>query len=731
MTSRALFSNLMKNELKRRIYAIVITALFMLLSGPVALLLWYETIDETMPIQNINSFINERAFALNGMDWVMLLLYATLLGFAGFSYLFSKKQVDLYHSIPLKREKLFFINYLLGFFIFTVCYLLQFILTFLVVLSKGFFSPKDFPMIFTAFIIKLVYFLFFYHVVILAIMLTGRRMVAVAAELTFVFWQALVSFTCNNMMTTCFKTFYSNQFIEKKFLQSFICGLSPVLSFLDMTNLVNCIRENEKVASHLIILGTSILLTVLLLVLDVKLYQKRASEKAESSLAFKKIDPFVRFFIVIPMAVLGGIGITEINNKPDSNWFWFGLILSAILLHMVLEIIFNMDMKACFKHKVQLLSCIVITCVIAAIFKFDLMGYDRYLPELDKIESAAVSFGNIDSDINSYKEIKIDEAGLVSTRYADREEVLLENYYGDPAAVLELAKIGRDHIGDREEFEAGEYKPRQYGVYEKASVQELQDTLIYYVVRFRMKNGNDVIRSYGVYTNAVKQAVAKVYDTPEYKEAAYPLLNLDNIFCRIEANDIFGTKVLSVTNQESMKELLEIYKKEFKKLTIADLEKNPIGSFNPFIKETEYTEVLTGYYIYESFTETIAKMKELGADVSYMTNKIPMDGLLKVSVGAYGYIYDELGMDNYDYEEIIYSADNKEDMALIESLKDNFVCDLYSWSNQSLHPYYDQINYTLYYESKDGFDRTICAYLKNKDIPQKLKDDIMSHCHEY
>ena len=44
----------------------------------------------------------------NGFIAVIIVLLSLILGVTSFSWLHSRKKVDFYHSLPVKREKLFF-----------------------------------------------------------------------------------------------------------------------------------------------------------------------------------------------------------------------------------------------------------------------------------------------------------------------------------------------------------------------------------------------------------------------------------------------------------------------------------------------------------------------------------------------------------------------------------------------------------------------------------------------
>ena len=59
----------------------------------------------------------------NGLILLGCMLAAVVAAVTGFSYLQSVRQVDFYHSLPIRREKLFALRYLGGFLMAVVPYL--------------------------------------------------------------------------------------------------------------------------------------------------------------------------------------------------------------------------------------------------------------------------------------------------------------------------------------------------------------------------------------------------------------------------------------------------------------------------------------------------------------------------------------------------------------------------------------------------------------------------------
>ena len=111
MTSKNLFFNLMREDLKRRLWAVALTFLTFFFSLPVAVAL---TLSESRNMEESYQGMLHSARSVlgfnNGFIAVIIVLLSLILGVTSFSWLHSRKKVDFYHSLPVRREKLFFVN---------------------------------------------------------------------------------------------------------------------------------------------------------------------------------------------------------------------------------------------------------------------------------------------------------------------------------------------------------------------------------------------------------------------------------------------------------------------------------------------------------------------------------------------------------------------------------------------------------------------------------------------
>ena len=176
MTSKNLFFNLMKEDLKRRLWAVALTFLTFFFALPVATALSLSgsrNMEETYYglMYGARSILGFQ----NGFIAVIIVLLSLILGVTSFSWLHSRKKVDFYHSLPVKREKLFFVNYLDGVLILFSTYAVNLLLGLLVALVNGIVPGDIVPEALGAFGFLLLHFIMLYSVTVLAMVMTGIR----------------------------------------------------------------------------------------------------------------------------------------------------------------------------------------------------------------------------------------------------------------------------------------------------------------------------------------------------------------------------------------------------------------------------------------------------------------------------------------------------------------------------------------------------------------------------
>lgn len=599
MILKNLFFKLQKEDLKRRIWTLALIIICMLFILPIQCAIrvdrYYDNnfLDHLKIVNYLIKFMGPANFLLTAFT----VISAIVSGLSGFYYLQSRKKIDLYHSIPVKRETLFSTGFLNGILIYAVPYVINILICFIILWLKHFMCMEIFHAALLAFGIHMLYYCLIYTVTIIAVMMTGNIIISFLGTMVFLLYGPMWIEIWGKYSTSFFKTYYSMGSGEANKFSS------PLLSYISV---ISDIQEKSDYRNLIVI---SIVELIIFVTLAVILYKKRPSEAAGNAMAFNISKPIIKFLLVIPIALGGGIILRGIVTGNQDGWFFFGLIFTLVITNGIIQVIYNFDIRSAFLQVKQLLACIIATGLIACIFQLDLLRFDTYIPKINDVKSMSVSISGIDEQQSSH----ISET--IPNRYISDDVYQLQNMkMTDFAAAYSLAKVG---IETRNNTNLGKkyYDFAMDGYYD-------------YVVKYTLKNGKNVYRRYRIADNMSTDLLEKIYNNEEFKEAHYSIND-------IQAKDIseisvnYVSELLNYTKsgkdgnsniyfnnksgREDIEELVKIYRNDMNHLTFKEAsEIIPVAALNITIDNISSH----GNYIYPSFTKTLAFLKDHGFDVT-------------------------------------------------------------------------------------------------------------------
>ena len=636
MTSKSLFFKLMKEDFKTRVWTLAISILIFFFSLIVATAMMIS-----FNLYNSSTYNYSDDLAMNFMSYIginnpffgiIFIVLSLVMAMSGFSYLYSKKKVDLYHSLPVKREVLYFIKLINGILIVVIPFIICGIVASLLAIAN---TGKISVLIAAIWAIAewTLLFILSYFLTVFSIMLTGNMLIGILACGFFSFYFPLISLVLKGYQSTFFDTYYTSGFIIENVLPN-------MSSFMLMFNIFEL-----KWLTRIIIV---ILASIVFLFINLFLYKKRASEAAGKSVSFNVIKLPIKSMMVIFMSILMYLLGYEVMND-SIGWGLFGLIVSGVITHCVMEIIYNQDFKKIFAKKIELLVLIIISIFIAAAFQFDIFGYDSYIPSASQIKSTAVISNLLESNSEQYyNKVEISDGyyndSFVDVDYASDSKIeadlIKKMDIQNKDAVLELARQG---------IEAAKYDLELYGNFDKV------------LISYKLKNGRTVGRVYYVDLDQSTSGLSSVYADESYKKSSYPILseNPENIVS-VDFNGIMDNDTHIVFHDDELKKkFVETYKKELMNLDYeTKLKSYPFASIrfnNEFMEDAlkkyagfNYTSDSTtavnskwenvyanslesvGFYpIYPEFKETLALLKEMDVEVIY---KFPAEYVESIDV---------------------------------------------------------------------------------------------------
>lgn len=491
---------------------------------------------------------------------------AFLVGFIGiflafdfFRYLHSKKQVDFYDSLPTRRKEWFAIRILGACLIFFIPFILN--LTFEMVILSVFHYFK------AEFLINTLWNLACMSLIFLAVMLTGvLAMIMTGHPIVALFGFGVFSAYAPILLQFLFPAYasqYFDTYVSSDSTLQFLNYVSPIGAAVELIdNPTNNIRSyighwSPKV--HYADFIAILILIVFVGVLAYTLFLKRPSESAGRAMAFTKCNTAIRILLVIPLTLYVGLYLSQVTTIAEEFWMVFGFIIGTILLHGIIESIFQFDIHGLWSHKKQMIYCFIVSIAFALVFWLDLFGYDKYIPKLEQLESIVIDFdGYYDlSDVDGITGDYLDDAyQLVKTLIPQSE----------------LSKVDE---ADRESIH----------------------------VEYRFKNGFYHKRYYFVDMSENAELFDKIYASREYKDDICMLYTDDwSAINQLTLTDGHVEVALHLTDEE--RDLLfETYIAEYTPFTYS--QKN--GSYSvAFLRiDDEYP-----CYIYPEFAQTIALLNK-------------------------------------------------------------------------------------------------------------------------
>ena len=629
MTSRSLFFKYMKENTKQRIWNLALVLLLCFFAFPVTTALWSSTafrpenLNSSLPAdlartQAQRDFTRDmlRMYSMKGGALAfMLTIAAVVLAASGFAYLHSKKKTDFYHSLPIRREMLYAVTCLNGFLYMAVAYLGFLTIAAVMIRVKG--VPFDWGSLYLASVEHLCFFALVYMTAILSMLLTGNLVVGLLGTGVLFSWGPVICMTISAYFSEYFTTFSG----DDSFLLALSERTSPVAWYVKA-----CMSSQPGRMALWAMLAAAVLF-----LLGMLLYRRRPSEAAGHAMAFPITEPIIRFLIAVPSSLL--LGAMFHSMMYEDGWTVFGLVCGLLLVSCIIEIIYHFDFKSLFAHKRQLLVSAVFVGVVFAIFRFDLFGYDRYLPATEKLASGGIYSDLLDPDATSqyHSTVEYTEGWYGVTFDAMPSSTLADEMQISDDQGLELlhtiaAQGVHDAAEDRDRFLRGH--GRSY------DVEEGDEAFRNVTIAWHLRNGRTVYRSYRVNVSGVRAALEAVYNLDAYKTAMYPVLSLT-------ADDVAGINYkeedecshVKLAGADVKAALLAAYQEELKALTSETRAREmPIAEIQFKTNENQaliqklrdeggnYTLFNHYYYypIYPSFTKTIALLRACGVEVGGM-----------------------------------------------------------------------------------------------------------------
>lgn len=727
MISKKLFFKLIKQDLKKRIWCPLILSIVYFLVLEVNMLRVIENITAfpNRYTYTISTYINDYFFGTYIAAIAIVVCFtAFVCAISGFSYLHSKVQLDIYHSLPVSRSQLFWSRYVSGILLFLIPFVVHVLICAGIVIARGEFYTNTIVAILNYVGVELIIFVLTYSVSVLAVILTGYIILSILGSIILFSYSFIIAVLVNALFDRFFHTFalyYASS--AEYILTDGILGISPLAMIKRLfTDPNETIIADERFYKYnpdciWVLVVAAIVYTVIAYIA----YLKRASEAAGKAIAFSAAEPVIKTLIVIPAAFFSGIffNLLLINNNPD-GWFMFGLVFGYIIFACLIEIIFRMDIRGIWMHKKQFVFNAICTALMFIILKNDVLGYNTYVPADSQIQSCAVSIESLMPleyivDLPEYKGVYYVSANEYRMRTMEMQ--------GNPS-VMELARLAAKNglrYTQYHYYDGIEQDP------EYCATMEREQSYRGISFAYKLKDGKTVYRRYVIDiadTNTLK-LLMNIFNDPSYKIGSIPLFGdgWDKEYNIVICTNNWDTSTTIELSAKQRSALLDAYQSEYMALTLRTvMDTCPIGTVRFLCDrnstDTMYNSDTDTMLVYPQFEKTIALLKEYGFDMEATIHLDEVSGIC-VTKNENRAVAGQSSTETTIPEDLTIEYTDKEEIQQI--LNCILRGDLY-WPIQNYTNFYDT-RYDVYLKHEDYVSDLYKYYFKIGEIPEFIVSD--------
>ena len=558
---------------------------------------------------------------------IILVPVAAVLAIEGFSWMDDRRQVDFYESQPLSRGK--------RFLDICVSSFLYFFFSYVITMEAGLLIAGVFHGLTRAVLAEIAWnsvcavalFLSVYGLGILASMLTGNMIVTWLAFLVLILYgpifKAVLGGYCSEYLTT---------YGGSPGGLSCVDFLNPVVRYFDSAPF--------DLKMPLLLVG----IAALYFVLARLSYRIRKNEMAGTPVVFAPVRTVVRIAMSVIVGLVIGLFFTSVRNSIFIILVW--ILLFTVITACIMQIIYDLDFRALFRRPLEILASMAIVLLIFLLFLFDAAGYDRFVPDPDKVEDAALyctdtaivhisDEGKYDDD-NSFPDkymhltnvedvIAVAKYGQEYTRLIKGKPVLFPSGKPSGGSVENGAGTGlptndTGSIGTGTGLPADDTGSIGTGTGLPAG-QTGKNTVWNFKVLYRMKNGEKISRTFMIPSRVDPAMMDAVTGTKEYREGTSNIYH-DKYMrealsesAKIQLYYTNGSDYLSgpFIDQDDYEEFRKAYIRDLEQYSYSFARQNrPVGSIGisvPMGSERDDLPAVS-YSVYPSYSHTIAFLKK-------------------------------------------------------------------------------------------------------------------------
>lgn len=429
---------------------------------------WFVLLLFLLPVQLAKaSFWGEETLAQSlqrltlssGQDMVLISFFMGIVtAMVVFGYLYNPRSCGLMHSLPLRRETLFFTAWLTGFLPMLAAELLTALLTGALYLGEGLPLGDLLSWLLMAVCSNLC----FYGIAVFCAMLTGSLLILPVAYLAL----NLAAWAAEDCLRAVLRALVYGVSTQG---DEWFTWLAPVV-WLDRRVYVQRLEDSgfwqvTGLGWLLLYAGLGLLLSALAL----QLYRKRNMECAGDTVAFPVLKPIFRYCMAVGGALVFTSSVYSLllggsfHGRKAAFLILALLLLGAGLGWYIAEMLIRRTVRVFPGRWKGLAAVCAILCLLTLAAEFDLTGFERRVPDPEQVE---VVYG-----------------------YAQRNWTVRE-----PENIREVTEIHRDLVDHKAQHESdihyyGTWVMLSYVMKDGSSLERS-----YYIKRYEVEEPGDVDR---------------------------------------------------------------------------------------------------------------------------------------------------------------------------------------------------------------------------------------------
>lgn len=525
---------------------------FMVLVSIAMFALYPLTVFTTYILSGSQSYFYESFLAGRIILTVLLVLSIFIVPLNLFSFLNSKRNLDVYHALPIKRQDLFLSVLISAIVIILIPYTIVYTIgaSYSLVVVEG----LDLILMLKQYLYSVVLSIAILMPILFVMMNTGTTVDGFLYSGLLHVFPALAYGTYILFASTNLLGFKPNTDLL------FLLLSTPIYTLFDLNFNTGRLFPQTWVTIVYWLVFSLIMVVVVLL-----LYRHRKSERAENPFTNKWYFPIftTALIMVVQVFFYTAFSTFDYGIRLDARTLIFP-IMFTLVAYVVLDVIAHRGFKNFFK---AIVSFVVITALSLSFFfgMYKSRGFG-YITQIPKVES----IGSV--------EVKIDDGYGI---YGYPEYFRYSSYYNPQHATMvfkdakEIEIIRSLHQAILDEYKQNDYIDSLYDLDQTLyEIDEHQD-IYYYQKResasidivYRLNNGSKVSRSYQVWSNWLEPMLTLYNSEPYFNSLNHQLADLisDSSYIklqRIAAYDPFDTNV-SAIDASLAKDFALAYKKDY------------------------------------------------------------------------------------------------------------------------------------------------------------------------